>query len=228
MRDANCALETALSRLPPRASRRASSNGDPPASRFAASRCWTAPTLGCSSSRPRGGPQHPHPRCQPDGRDRCGRRSPRQQHRIARGRHPRQAVSRRPEPESQCDLVLDAQRAAQRPHDRTADDVKSAEDWLEVIAAGRAIGTLPTCCGRRSRTSGRDRAPAPRRPRRQNPSHLAPPPRQPDRRRPPRPRSRLDARRPANPYPGPNGQTPGRINGFGPPSSHRVTEDPPS
>jgi DNA-binding transcriptional LysR family regulator len=37
--------------------------------------------------------------------------------------------------------TLDEQRGA--PATRTADDVKSAEDGIEVIAAGRAIGTLP-------------------------------------------------------------------------------------
>ena len=38
--------------------------------------------------------------------------------------------------------TLDEQRGG--PASCTADDVKSAEDALEVIAAGRAIGTLPT------------------------------------------------------------------------------------
>jgi DNA-binding transcriptional LysR family regulator len=38
--------------------------------------------------------------------------------------------------------TLDEQRGG--PATRTADDVRSAEDGLEVIAAGRAIGTLPT------------------------------------------------------------------------------------
>jgi DNA-binding transcriptional LysR family regulator len=38
--------------------------------------------------------------------------------------------------------TLDAQRGA--PATRTADDVRSAEDCVDVIAAGRAIGTLPT------------------------------------------------------------------------------------
>jgi DNA-binding transcriptional LysR family regulator len=38
--------------------------------------------------------------------------------------------------------TLDEQRGATAT--RTADDVKSAPDGLEVIAAGRAIGTLPT------------------------------------------------------------------------------------
>src|SRR4051812_3913127 len=38
--------------------------------------------------------------------------------------------------------TLDEQRGG--PATRTDDDVKSAEDGLEVIAAGRAIGTVPT------------------------------------------------------------------------------------
>ena len=38
--------------------------------------------------------------------------------------------------------TLDEQRGA--PATRTADDVRSADDAFEVIAAGRAIGTLPT------------------------------------------------------------------------------------
>jgi DNA-binding transcriptional LysR family regulator len=38
--------------------------------------------------------------------------------------------------------TLDEQRG--RPATRTRDDVKTAQDGLEVIAAGRAIGTLPT------------------------------------------------------------------------------------
>jgi DNA-binding transcriptional LysR family regulator len=38
--------------------------------------------------------------------------------------------------------TLDEQRGG--PATCTADDVKSAEDGVEVIAAGRAIGTLPT------------------------------------------------------------------------------------
>jgi DNA-binding transcriptional LysR family regulator len=38
--------------------------------------------------------------------------------------------------------TLDEQRGG--PATRTADDVKSAKDGVEVIAAGRAIGTLPT------------------------------------------------------------------------------------
>jgi hypothetical protein len=38
--------------------------------------------------------------------------------------------------------TLDEQRGA--PATRTDDDVKTAEDAFEVIAAGRAIGTLPT------------------------------------------------------------------------------------
>jgi DNA-binding transcriptional LysR family regulator len=66
--------------------------------------------------------------------------------------------------------TLDEQRGG--PATRTADDVRSAEDGLEVIAAQghRHPAHLD---GRRSRTSGRDRAPAPRRPTRQNPSGLA-------------------------------------------------------
>jgi len=38
--------------------------------------------------------------------------------------------------------TLDEQRGS--PATRTADDVRSAEDYLKVIAAGQAIGTLPT------------------------------------------------------------------------------------
>ena len=38
--------------------------------------------------------------------------------------------------------TLDEQRGGAAT--RTADDVKSAKDGVEVIAAGRAIGTLPT------------------------------------------------------------------------------------